>query len=48
MSVSEYLPLNLELMRVPQNWVIVALIVLLAGLSLAYIMHPGQSQEQSS
>lgn len=42
----DWLPLNLELMRQPVNWVLVALIVMLAGLALHYVVLASQAQPQ--
>jgi hypothetical protein len=44
MNVREWLPLNLELMSNPYNWVVVALMVLMAGLALGLIFHPANAE----
>jgi uncharacterized membrane protein len=36
----DYLPLNTALMSHPANWVIVTLMVLLAGIAVGLIFHP--------
>ncbi len=37
-KIKAYVPLNFELMRNPVNWVIITLMVLLAGIGLAFIV----------
>lgn len=39
-KIKAYIPLNLELMANPINWVIITLMVLIAGLGLSLIMSP--------
>lgn len=36
----KYVPLNLALMSHPANWVIIVLMVLIAGLGLSLVFHP--------
>jgi hypothetical protein len=46
----DYIPLNLALMANPVNWVIVALMVLLGGMALAYVtqLAPAPKNDQTA
>lgn len=39
-KIRAYTPLNFELMANPVNWVIVVLMVAIAGLALSLLFHP--------
>jgi hypothetical protein len=39
MAIKDYVPLNLELMAHPINWIIIVLMVAIAGLGIALITH---------
>jgi len=38
--VTRFIPLNFELLMNPVNWVIVTLMVVIAGLAIGLIYHP--------
>lgn len=39
-NLKSYIPINTELAGNPVNWVIVLLMILIAGLSISLIFHP--------
>jgi hypothetical protein len=41
--MTDYIPLNFGLMSNPANWMIVTLMVLLAGMATAMIFHPADT-----
>ena len=43
----KYIPLNFALMANPINWVIITLMVLLAGMAFALVFHPANSEDNS-
>lgn len=45
MSLAEKVPLNLGLMANPYNWVIVTLMVAIAGLSLSLLVNAPSTQD---
>lgn len=45
MEIKENLPLNFELLSNPVNWVIVGLMVLIAGFSLSLIFHREENRK---
>ena len=44
-AVTKYIPLNFALMSNPINWIIITLMVLLAGMAFALVFHPGNSED---
>ena len=43
--MTKYIPLNFALMSNPINWIIITLMVLLAGMAFALVFHPGKSED---
>ncbi len=48
MPIKDYIPLNFELMKNPINWVIIFLMVALAGTALVYILQSFSGQNVSN
>ncbi len=47
MDIKEYIPLNFELMKNPLNWIIVFLMIAIAGLGLAFVMQSFSGRNSS-
>jgi hypothetical protein len=41
----DYIPLNFALLRSPINWLIITLMVLLAGMAFTLVFHPANSED---
>jgi len=48
MEIRDYVPLNTELMANPVNWVIILLMVFIAGLALSLAFHNPQGSTGSN
>lgn len=46
-KVKDYIPLNFSLLGNPVNWVIITLMVMLAGVALSFIMQSQNSPEEN-
>lgn len=44
--MTKYIPLNFALMANPVNWLIVTLMVLLAGIAFALVFHPANDEAE--
>lgn len=45
-KLKSYIPLNFELMSNPVNWIIIVLMLLVAGVALAFIMNNSTATEE--
>lgn len=42
----KYIPLNFALMANPVNWIIITLMVMMAGIAFALVFHPANQESE--